>query len=190
MIQTSGQYKIAGILDSRLKTGSTVAGVSVLGDDEKLAELFDDGIKNACIAVGSIRNNSTRRSLFEKVKQIGFKIPHLIHPESILTEGLHISEGVQIMAGAVIQTGSSIGENTIINTGSIIEHDCEIGRHVHICPGTVISGGCDIGDEAFIGVGAIVIQGIKIGINAVVAAGAVVIRDVPDNSTVIGVPAK
>ena len=56
--------------------------------------------------------------------------------------------------------------------------------------GAVVSGGCIINDSAFIGAGATVIQGIRIGKNAIVAAGSVVINDVPDNSTVIGVPAK
>ena len=190
LIKTSGQYEIIGILDSQLKARSTLEGVTVLGGDDLLHELNKNEIENACIGVGSIRDNSKRKMLYEKVKQIGFSMPFLIHPRSVVSKNLHISEGVQIMAGTVIQTGSSIGENTIINTGSIIEHDCQIGKHVHICPGAVISGGCEIGDGAFIGVGSSVIQGIKVGKNSIVAAVAVVINDVPDISKVMGVPAR
>lgn len=184
------EYDIAGILDAQMEKGAKVSGIRVLGRDDMLTELFDTGVKDVCIAVGSIKDNSKRRMLYEKVKLIGFCIPALIHPKSVIAGDFQISEGVQIMAGAVIQTGSSIGENTIINTGAVIDHDNKVGRHVHICPGAVLSGGCIINDGAFIGAGATLIQGIRIGKNAIIAAGSVVINDVPDNSTVIGVPAK
>lgn len=190
LIRFMGQYKIIEVLDSQLKAGIYISEIAVLGKDDLLAELYDKGIRNACIGVGSIRDNSKRKMLYEKVKQIGFNIPSLIHPHSILSNNIKLLEGVQIMAGVIIQANSSIGLNTIINTGSIIEHDCQIGNHVHICPGAVISGGCVVGDGAFVGAGATFIQGIKIGNNAIIAAGAVVINDVPDSSIVRGVPAK
>lgn len=190
LIKTSGKYEIAGILDSQLKVSSVVSGISVLGSDKLLVELYEKGIKNACIAVGSIKDNSKRKMLYEKVKQTGFFIPFLIHPQTIVSKVSKISDSVQIMAGAIIQAESIIGENTIVNTGSIIEHDCRIGKHVHICPGTVISGGCEIHESAFIGAGTTVIHGIKIGRNVTVGAGSVVTRDVPNDSKVMGVPAK
>ena len=189
-LKMSGEYEIVGILDPQLETGTNISEVNVLGDDNLLEELFKKGVNNACIAVGSIKDNIKRKILYERVKQTGFSIPSLTHPQSIMSTNVKISEGVQIMAGAILQAGSLIGENTIVNTGSIIEHDCYIGRHVHICPGVVISGGCEIHEGAFIGAGATVIQGIKIGKNVLVGAGSVVIRDVPNDSKVMGVPAK
>lgn len=191
LIRTSEEYEIVGMLDSKLEVGSEYSGVFVLGNDNFLPELYSKGIKDACIAVGSVRGNSKRKILYKKVKQIGFSAPYLIHPKAILSKNnTKISEGVQIMAGAIVQTGCSIGENTIVNTGAIVEHDCIVGNHVHICPGAVLSGGCFINDGAFVGAGATIIQGVKIGSNAVVAAGAVLINDVPDNAKVKGVPAK
>ncbi|MEW5767138.1 MAG: acetyltransferase [bacterium] len=190
LIRLSGQYEIVGILDSQFKVGSSVSGISVLGNDDLLPQLYAKGIKNACIAVGSIRDNSQRKMLYEKVKEASFSVPILIHPRAIISEDIQVSEGVQIMAGAIVQADCSIGENTIINTGAIVEHDCNIGWHVHLCPGVVISGGVSIGDSAFIGAGATVIQGVKIGRKAIIAAGSVVVNDVADGITVKGVPAK
>ena len=162
----------------------------MLGSDDMLEELFSTGIRNVCIAVGSIKDNSKRKALYEQVIKIGFVVPHLIHPKTIVSRKAQIADAVQIMAGAIIQAESIIGENTIVNTGSIIEHDCIIGKHVHICPGAIISGGCEIGEGAFIGASATVIQGIKIGKDAVIGAGSVVIKDVPGGAIVKGVPAK
>lgn len=190
LIKTYTLYEIAGILDLQLEVGEFVSKIPVLGDDNLLGELYDRGIMDACIGVGSVKDNGKRKMLYEKVKKLNFNIPALIHSNSVISQESTIAGGVQVMAGAIVQTNTYINENTIINTGAILEHDCTIGKHVHICPGAVISGGCLIGDDVFIGAGATVIQGIKIGINSVVGAGAVVISDVPHNSKVMGVPAK
>jgi UDP-perosamine 4-acetyltransferase len=190
LINMSRSYQIAGILDPNIRPQSKRFGITVIGDDSLLLELYGKGIRNACVAVGSVKDNDKRKALYEKAKQAGFSVPFLVHTKSIIPVDLQISEGVQIMAGAIIQPNSFIGSNTIINTGSIIEHNCNIGSHVHVCPGAIISGGCTVHNEAFIGAGATVIHGITIGRNAVVAAGAVVVKDVPDNSIVSGIPAK
>lgn len=191
LIKLSGQFEIAGILDTKLKQGSQVSGITVLGGDDLLTELYEKGVKNACIAVGSTKDNSNRKILYEKAKQCGLAVPLLIHPHAIVSKSeTMISMAVQIMAGAVVQPGSAIGENTIINTGAIVEHDCKVGSHIHVCPGAVISGGCSIGEGAFIGAGATVIHGISIGRNAIIAAGSVVVSDVPDGVVVKGAPAR
>ena len=191
LVRVSGQFEVVGILDTQLARGASVSDVPVLGNDEFLPELFSKGITKACIAVGSVKENSARKSLYKKVMDAGFHLPSLIHPRAIVAESnINISPAVQIMGGAVINANTSIGENTIINTGAIVEHDCVVGAHVHVCPGAVISGGCVLGNGAFIGAVTTVIQGIRIGKNAVIAAGSVVLNDVPEGITVKGVPAR
>jgi sugar O-acyltransferase (sialic acid O-acetyltransferase NeuD family) len=190
LIRTVGQFKIEGILDPVKKAGSSIFDVEVIGNDDILSELYQKGIRNACIAVGSIKDNSTRKMLFQKAKQIGFFIPSLIHLKAVISYKTNISEGVQVMAGAIVQAETQIKENTLINSGVIIEHDCYLGRHIHISSGAVLSGGVSVGDGSFIGAGSTILQGIKIGNNVIVGAGAVVIKDVPDGLTVKGVPAK
>ncbi|MAF20246.1 MAG: serine acetyltransferase [Parcubacteria group bacterium] len=191
LIRTAGIYEISGILDPSLKRETMVVDIRVMGGDNLLSKQIKEGITRACIGVGSVGGNSKRTSLYKTVKEVGFSVPCLIHPQAIVKENeVNISEGVQVMAGAIIQAGSLIMENTIINTGAIVEHDCVIGKHVHICSGAVISGGVVISNSAFIGAGATIIQGIKIGNNSVVAAGAVVINDVGDGVKVKGVPAE
>ncbi len=191
LIRAVARYEITGILDPSLKREAMVLGISVLGGDDLLSRQIKDGITLACIGVGSVGDNSKRTSLYKTVKEVGFSVPCLIHPRAIVDKNeVNISEGVQVMAGAIIQAGSLVRENTIINTGAVVEHDCVIGKHVHICSGAVIAGGVIINNSAFIGAGATIIQDIKIGSNSVVAAGAVVVNDVGDGVKVKGVPAK
>ena len=190
LIRDLAEYEIVGILDSQLKEGQIIQGVSVMGSDDLLSKLYADNVKNACVAVGSIKADNRKKMLYEKAKHIGFTIPSLIHSQAIISKSSEIQEGVYIMAGVIIQTGSSIGENVLIYSGAIVEHDCQIKRNSHICPGSILSGGCIIGENSYIGAGATVIQGVKIGTDVTVGAGSAVISDVPDGVTVKGVPAK
>ncbi len=47
-----------------------------------------------------------------------------------------------------------------------------------------------MGPAAWIGIGATIKDRVRVGANSIVGAGAVVLKDVPDNSVVVGVPAK
>lgn len=190
LIQSCGKYDITGITDPQLGSTTKILDVPVLGGDDLLEQILKDGTKNAAICVGGAGDNTKRGSLFDKAKEIGFSMPCLIHPAAIVSKHAHVGDGVQIMAGAVLQTASFIGENTILNSGSIIEHDCRIGGHVHVCPGAVILGGCVVGDGVFIGAGATVLQGVEIGSQALVACGSAVIANVDDRAVVKGVPAR
>lgn len=190
IIKSHKIHEIAGILDPNLQPCFYISDIPVLGNDDLLLDIYNSGIHNACIGLGSIGNNDGRKRLYEKAKLSRFDIPPIIHLQAVVSVATEYSEGVQIMAGAIVQPGSLIGANTIINTGAIIEHDCRLGKHIHICPGSVVSGGCSIGDGSFIGAGATIIHGIKIGENCLIAAGAVVVGDVPDFFKAMGVPAR
>lgn len=191
LIRSANHFAIKGLLDPRREPGTLVLDSPILGDDSLLHQLFTAGIRNACIAIGSVRDNRIRLISYQKVKAIGYTIPTLIHPRAIVSNsGTSIAEGAQIMAGAIVQPESYVGKNTIINSGAVIEHDCQIGDHVHVCPGAIVSGGCHIGEQSFIGAGAVIIQGISIGRGVIIGAGAVVIGDVPDGNLVKGVPAR
>jgi UDP-perosamine 4-acetyltransferase len=95
-------------------------------------------------------------------------------------------EGVQVMAGAIVQPGVRVGANSVLNSRSSVDHDCVIGSHVHVAPGAVLCGSVVVGDHAFVGAGATVIQGVHIGAGAVIGAGVVVIRNVAKGAVVYG----
>ena len=191
IIKLANEYQIAGLLDSdEAKVGQEIEGARVLGDDSLMLKLYEQGIRHAFMSIGSLGDSNLRRALFEKARGIGFEMVSAIHPLAVVSQSAHLEPGPTIMALAIVNPGSQIGTNVIINTGAIVDHDCVIGNHVHVASGACLSGGVSVGDGAHIGVGAVVREGISIGRSSIVGAGAVVVRDVPDNVTVIGVPAR
>ncbi|WP_051254352.1 NeuD/PglB/VioB family sugar acetyltransferase [Arenibacter latericius] len=139
----------------------------------------------------SIGDNYIREKVYNTISAIkkGMFVS-LLHPSVILSKTATIDTNVLISAGAIVNALSYIETGVIINTGAIVEHECTIKAFAHIAPRATLAGNVTVGKRSFIGAGAVVKQGITIGNDVVVGAGAVVIKDVPDNLTVVGNPAK
>ena len=84
---------------------------------------------------------------------------------------------------------SNVQENSVIHTDEGIE--VNIGNHVTIGHLAMLHG-CEIGDNSLIGIGAVVLNNAKIGKNCIIGAKALVTegKEIPDNSLVMGAPAK
>lgn len=98
--------------------------------------------------------------------------------------------GIQIPAGTKIGYGFYIGHGVgiIINGGTVIGNNVNISQFLSI--GTNKRTPAVIGDNVYIGPHVSIVEDVHIGNNATIAAGAVVVKDVPENATVGGVPAK
>lgn len=183
--------ELTGLLDPKRELWNTqVLGVTVLGDDDLLPDLYSQGVRHAFIGLGSIRDTEPRKALYKKARRLGFQIVVAIHPNAVISSSAVIGDGATIMAGAVINAEARLGDNVIVNTGAIVEHDCIIGSHVHIATGARLASTVRVGDGAHIGAGATIRQSINIGANAVVGIGAVVVDDVSPAIVVAGVPAR
>ncbi len=173
-IRESNRYEIEGIVDWHKDTEEKILNIPVIGNDDNLQDIYNKGIKNAFIAVGSIGDCILRKELYKKIKKIGFKVPIIVHPKAVIAKDVDIGEGTFVAASATSNPGTKIGKNVIINTSSSIDHDCEIGDFVHIAPGATLSGGVKVGEETHIGIGANVIQNIKISKKRFISAGSLV----------------
>lgn len=176
--------KIIGIIDPHLPINSKILGFNILGDDQVVLDYPPTDIE-LINGIGSLPNDSRLRvHLFNYFKNNGYQFKTVIDPTAYIAKETCLSEGVQIMAGAIIQVGTNIACNTIANSGSIIEHDCEIGQHVHIAPGAVLSGAVKLSDYVHIGTGAKVIQGIHIGAHSIIGAGSTVTKNIESHNMV------
>jgi len=181
---------ITGITDvSSALHGSTLLGIAVLGADDVLGDYPPDTTR-LVVGVGSTDLPTARQAIFERFKAQGYGFANVIHPAAVIGRAVHLGEGVQIMAGSVIQPFAMIGDNAIINTRAGVDHDCRIGAHSHIAPGATLSGGISVGAGCLIGCGATVIEGLNVGRGVLVAAGTTVCSDIPNGARVAGTPAK
>ena len=118
-----------------------------------------------------------------------------------------ISQSVRFFTGIEIHPGAKIGKNLFIDHGMgvVIGETSQIGNNVTIYHSVTLGGispSIDterqrhekrhptIGDDVVIGSGAQILGPLTIGNNSRIAANAVVVKDVPENSTMIGIPAR
>ena len=121
-----------------------------------------------------------------------------IAPDAVVIGDVQIGRDVGIWFGTVIRGDNepiAIGEDSNVQEHTVMHTDpgfpltvgkgCTIGHRAMLH-------GCTIGDNSLIGMGAIVLNGAKIGRNCLVGAGALVTegKEFPDNSLIVGSPAK
>ena len=183
-----GSMQCTGILDRDPSLhGKTVCGVPVLGNED-LIDTFVDRVQGAVTAIGDL---NARRRLFHRCKGLGFEIPTLIDPSSAVASDVRFGDGFIIGFNSSVLTAVEISDYVLIGSGSQVLHDVSIGSNCLIGGGSVIGGGAKVGDNVSFGVGVTVASaGIRIGSNVRVAAGSVILKDVPDNSVVLGNPAR
>lgn len=89
----------------------------------------------------------------------------------------------------IIGEGTNIQDNSVVHTDK--GYQVSIGSLVTVGHGAIIHG-CTIGDNSLIGMGAIILNGAQIGKNCIIGAGSLVTKNtiIPDNSLVLGSPAK
>jgi sugar O-acyltransferase (sialic acid O-acetyltransferase NeuD family) len=189
MVERQGLHEIEFLVDDdEALAESSVKGYRVIGGRrELLVFALDHGPPKGVVAIGC---NQARRMVAHWLAKRGFEFATAVHPGATIGRDVRVQPGAVIMAGGVVNVDSIIGEHAIINTGTTVDHDCRIGAFCHIAPGAHLCGTVTVGSNSLIGAGTTVIPNLSIGRNVVVGAGSTVIKDVPDNVTVLGNPAR
>ncbi|RSD21558.1 serine O-acetyltransferase [Mesobacillus subterraneus] len=128
------------------------------------------------------------------------RLAHALYKRKFFFIARAISQISRFFTGVEIHPGAKIGRRFFIDHGMgvVIGETCEIGDNVTVFQGVTLGGtGKEKGkrhptvkDNALIATGAKVLGSITIGENSKVGAGSVVLKDVPPNSTVVGIPGK
>lgn len=168
IIEQTGIYIIAGIVDKEELIGSEVLGYKVIGCDDDLVK-FREQISNAIVTVGHIKSNELRKKLYLKLKELDFTLPSIVSPLAYIAKGASVDEGSVVMHHAIVNSGAAIGKNSIINSKALVEHDSKIEDNCHISTGAIVNGDVIVKEDSFVGSGAIVVQGSVV--NGFVKAG-------------------
>lgn len=178
------KYEIIGFVEDNSKNiGKELNGYKILGDIDYLNSIEEK--VNVVIAIGT---GKVRKMIVERIKNK--KYPILIHPNVRSSNFVNIGEGSIICSGNIITTNIEIGKHVILNLDCTVGHDAILKDYTTILPGVHISGNTEVGEGTMLGTGTVVIQGVKIGENSIVGAGSVVVKEIQDNCTAVGSPAK
>lgn len=181
------EWNILGFIDDNIQVqGQVIDGYKVIGTTAAVSKYPD--AYYVC-AVGSAK---IRRRIVDKVKNIlNVKFATLIDPAAAFgKDRVQIGEGCIVCANTYVTLDIKIGDHVYIGANSTVGHDSRIDDFVTVYPGASISGSTYLGSGSEIGTGARVIQGLSVGMNTIVGAGAVVVKNLPQNCTAVGVPAR
>ena len=181
------EWELIGFIDDNVLTHGTLQnGYNVLGgcDYFKLTQ-------EECHVICCIGSAKIRKAVIEKLRKYpNVKFATLIDPGALISDFVEIGEGSIICAGTIATVNISIGNHVIINLDCTIGHDAILKDFVTIYPSVNVSGNVLVGECVELGTGTQIIQGKLIGDGTIVGAGAVVTKDLPDNCTAVGAPAK
>ena len=131
---------------------------------------------------------------------LAYRVSHKLYLGGHTFSARAISQAAKFLTGIEIHPGATIGKGLVIDHGMgvVIGETTEIGDNCTIYQGVTLGGtGKDVGkrhptlgDNVLVGAGAKVLGPITINSNSKIAANAVVLKDIPQNSTAVGIPAR
>lgn len=129
-----------------------------------------------------------------------YRLAHKLYQKGHYFWARYLSQRGARKTGIEIHPGAVIGEGFFIDHGNgvIIGETTKIGNNVTLYQGVTLGGtGKEqgkrhptVGDNVMISAGAKVLGSFTIGDNSKIGAGSVVLKEVPPNSTVVGVPGR
>jgi sugar O-acyltransferase (sialic acid O-acetyltransferase NeuD family) len=186
----TNQYSEIGVVDKEENIGKTIIGIPIIGYDDELPRLYQEGYKEAFVTVGSVGNTKLRIKLFNTLEKIGYKIPNIIDHTALVSDHVKLGRGIFIGKNTVINAGTIIYSGSIINTSAVIEHDCIIREFSHIAPGALLCGDVQVGENTHVGAKCVIKQQIKIGANSIIGMGSTVLTNIANGVMAYGNPCK
>ena len=180
-------WNLLGFIDDNpLVQNCVLNGYGVLGTTDSISEYIDSYF------VCAVGNSVTRKKIIDRLTAINpeIKFATLLDPTVEISKYASIGEGSIVCAHSIITVNIEVGKHSIVNLDCTIGHDAVLKDYVTLYPSVNVSGATLIDECTEIGTGTQIIQGKTIGHHTIVGAGAVVVRDIPNNCTAVGTPAK
>lgn len=170
VIRSLTNFKVIGHVDAPGSAGGVWEGVPFLGTDDDLPKLIKKST-SVVIGIGQVKNSDLRRTLVNKLKDLGADFPIVVSPRAYIAPTAHVGVGTIVMHDAYVGPNAVVGEFSILNTKSLVEHGASIGDFVHVATAAVVNGDVKVSNDVFLGSNSVTCQGIEIPNKAFVQAG-------------------
>jgi sugar O-acyltransferase (sialic acid O-acetyltransferase NeuD family) len=171
--------------DNKDLTGKRVNDYKVLGTIDFLND-FEKEVFIVC----SISNPFLKKQVFSRISNPKINYANLVHPSTIISEDCVMGYDIIVHANCIITTNVTLGNHIQVNPQCGIGHESVIKDYNSLYWNVNISGNVEVEEGCIIGTKATILQRVNIGKGSIIGAGAVVLKNIPENCTAVGVPAK
>lgn len=137
----------------------------------------------------SVRSLDRTRELAQMLAERHAQIANLVHP-AIDLEFVRIGHGCILPERTIVASNVVIGNHVTIGANCMINHDSVVEDFVALADDVAIGSFVTLGERTQVGRGAIVSIRVRVGAGAVIRDAAVVVKDVAEDATVAGIPAR
>jgi sugar O-acyltransferase (sialic acid O-acetyltransferase NeuD family) len=181
-------YECIGFLDDNpAKQGLTFCDVKVLGPLSMAMGLTDC---NFVFGIGSTSNFWRRKDILAGLGVEDERFETIIHPTASISRFATLGTGSVVFQNVTITSNARVGRHVYILPNSVISHDDVIGDFTCVAGGVCVAGNVHIGQGCYLGSNSTIKDDVKIGDSCLVGMGSTVLRDIPDNTVVVGNPAR
>lgn len=146
---------------------------------EELDKYIDRDNDLLFVAVLWNRLNADRRHLYEKVKNMGYKMANIVSPHAMVRGELK-GDNCWICDGVVVHEHVVLESDIFIMDQALVGHWTKVEPHVFIAINATVCGAAVIGEQCFVGASSTIFDEVHIGRKCLIGGVVTVKRNVPD----------
>lgn len=177
-------WKVLGFVDDRAI--NPINGTEIWGTTKDLLNVEEP--ISVVLALGNPKDKNTIYNRLKSNPKIQY--PNLIHPSVENSRFNIIGHGNLISKGVSMSTNIKLSDFNLIHYNCSIGHDVSMGSYNSIYPLSSLSGYVSIENEVEIGANTTVLPNVSVKEKVRIGAGSVVTKNILQDTTVVGVPAK
>jgi sugar O-acyltransferase (sialic acid O-acetyltransferase NeuD family) len=177
------QRATAIVDDNTALHGKSVMGVPVLGGQEAIKSIYEDGLFDAAV-ISVSTSIPFRENMTKKLGDLAISMANVIDPTARVQRNAILGTGNVILAYCHIGSCAILGHGNFLSPFVDVEHHCTIANFCTFGPGVMMSSLVKIGARVKFGTGIFIEPKISIGADTIVGSGAILTRDIPQNSIV------